>query len=164
VHIAIEAIGILKRKGTILPLEIISKPSNHIYFEELKDLVRRLEIEQEIIFCGSLKREELFEKLKTVEMLLFPSLWDEPFGLVTAEAMIGGAIAIGSNKGGIPEVIGDAGLVAEPEAELFAKAIKTVLALSVEDKEKLRSMGAQRVRDLFDLQKNIKQIEKIMMG
>lgn len=163
-HIAIEAIGILKRKGTILPLEIIGKPSNQIYFAELTGLVNRLKIEQEISFSGPLKREEVFEKLKTVEMLLFPSLWEEPFGLVAAEAMTNGAIVIGSNRGAIPEVVGKAGFIIEPEAESFAMAIKTALTLPVEKKEKLRSMGMRRVRDLFNMEKNIKQIEEIMIG
>ena len=161
-HIAIEAIGILKKKGTILPLEIIGKPSNQIYFAELKELVSRLKIEQEITFSGPLRRKEVFEKLKTVEMLLVPSLWEEPFGLVAAEAMASGAIVIGSNRGAIPEVIGDAGLVVEPEAEEFARVIENVLMLPGDKREELRIMGQQRVKDLFDLNKNILQIEKVL--
>ncbi len=161
-HIAIEAIGILKKKGIILPLEIIGKPSNQIYFAELKELVSRLGIEQEIIFSGSLKREEVFEKLKTVEMLLFPSLWEEPFGLVAAEAMVNGAIVIGSNRGAIHEVVGEAGFTVEPNGEAFAETIQKMLALSQDEKEKLNSMGRKRVKELFSLEKNIVKIESVM--
>jgi glycosyltransferase involved in cell wall biosynthesis len=162
VHIAIEAIRILKKKGTILPLEIIGKPSNQIYFAELKELVSRLKIEQEITFSGPLRREEVFEKLKTVEMLLFPSLWEEAFGLVAAEAMASGAIVIGSNRGAIPEVVGEAGFTVEPNGEAFAETIQKVLSLSRDEKEKLHSVGRQRVKELFSLEKNILKIENVL--
>jgi glycosyltransferase involved in cell wall biosynthesis len=97
-------------------------------------------------------------------MLLFPSLWEEPFGLVAIEAMTSGAIVIGSNRGAIPEVIGDAGFVVEPEADKFAEAIKTVLKMTEEGKEELRLNGIQRVKELFNLEKNIEQIEGLLSG
>jgi glycosyltransferase involved in cell wall biosynthesis len=42
---------------------------------------------------------------------LFPSLWWESQGLAAVEAMVNGIPVIGSDRGGIPETLGDAGVV-----------------------------------------------------
>jgi glycosyltransferase involved in cell wall biosynthesis len=39
-------------------------------------------------------------------LLLVPSVWDEPFGRVAAEAMINAIPPIVSNRGSLPEVVG----------------------------------------------------------
>ncbi len=43
------------------------------------------------------------------KLLLMPSLWNESFGLVAAQAMLNGIPVLASNRGGLPETIGDAG-------------------------------------------------------
>jgi glycosyltransferase involved in cell wall biosynthesis len=164
VHVAIEAIGILKNKGFHLPLEIIGKAGTDDYLSELRTLAKRLDVDGDVIFVGPLKREDILKRLRTVELLLFPSRWEEAFGLVAIEAMTSGAIVIGSNRGAIPEVIGDAGFVVEPEAEAFAKAIQIVLTLPEDEKENLRLKGQQRVSALFNLQRNIEAIEIVLRG
>ena len=40
-----------------------------------------------------------------------PSLWNESFGLVAAEAMLNGIPVLASNRGALPETIGDAGFL-----------------------------------------------------
>ncbi len=164
VHIAIEAIGYLKRQGMVLPLEIIGSAGRQDYLKELKELVSNSGLEKQVIFSGPLSRKEVVQRFQTAEILLFPSLWEEAFGLVAVEAMAAGAIVIGSNRGGIPEVIGEVGFVVEPEAKSFAKAIETALALTEGEKDKIRLTGQQRVKELFNLEKNILQIEKVLSG
>ena len=44
-------------------------------------------------------------------MLLAPSLWNESFGLVAAEAMLNGIPVLASNRGALPEIVGDAGFL-----------------------------------------------------
>jgi glycosyltransferase involved in cell wall biosynthesis len=44
-------------------------------------------------------------------VVLMPSLWQESFGRVAAEAMINGIPVLGSTRGALPEVIGDAELL-----------------------------------------------------
>jgi glycosyltransferase involved in cell wall biosynthesis len=43
--------------------------------------------------------------------LLAPSLWEETFGRVTAEALINGIPVLASNRGGLPEVVGNGGFL-----------------------------------------------------
>ena len=43
--------------------------------------------------------------------MIIPSLWQEPFGLVAAEAMSNGMCIIASKVGGIPEIIDKYGIL-----------------------------------------------------
>ncbi len=45
------------------------------------------------------------------KVLLMPSLWNESFGLVAAEAMINAIPVLASNRGALPEVVGEGGLL-----------------------------------------------------
>lgn len=45
------------------------------------------------------------------KLVIMPSMFMESFGRIAAEAMINGIPVIGSNRGALPEVIGDAGLI-----------------------------------------------------
>ena len=51
--------------------------------------------------------------MKNASIIVIPSLWEEPFGLVVAEAMSNGACVIASKVGGIPEIIKDNGILIE---------------------------------------------------
>ena len=51
---------------------------------------------------------EIYSRTK---VLLAPSIWPEPFGRVVAEAMANGIPCIVSNRGALPEVVGDAGII-----------------------------------------------------
>jgi glycosyltransferase involved in cell wall biosynthesis len=43
--------------------------------------------------------------LAEASALLFPVIWDEPFGLVMVEAMLSGTPVVGSRRGSIPEIV-----------------------------------------------------------
>jgi spore coat protein SA len=81
-----------------------------------------------------------------------PSIFQEPFGLVNAEAMACATPVVGSNRGGIPEVLGDTGLLIDPEdIEGFADAMCTLLG-NPEYTAKLGRAAHLRCREMFDWQ------------
>lgn len=79
-----------------------------------------------------------------------PSLFQEPFGLVNAEAMACATPVVGSNRGGIPEVLGDTGILVNPEdtAE-YADALSRMLS-DPDRRMRLGSAALERVRKFFD--------------
>jgi glycosyltransferase involved in cell wall biosynthesis len=55
--------------------------------------------------------------LRVTRAALVPSLWNEPSGRVAEEALLAGIPALVSNRGGLPETVGDGGIVlAIPDA------------------------------------------------
>lgn len=54
---------------------------------------------------GKLNQMELFNEYKRADVMIVPSLWEEPFGRIVIEGAQYGLPIIGSNKGGIPEII-----------------------------------------------------------
>nr|WP_276549468.1 glycosyltransferase [Brachybacterium muris] len=53
---------------------------------------------------GWVNREAFFDH---VDLAVFPSVWEEPFGLVAAEAMARGVPFVISDAGALPEVVGE---------------------------------------------------------
>ncbi len=79
-----------------------------------------------------------------------PSIFQEPFGLVNAEAMACATPVVGSNRGGIPEVLGDTGRLIDPEdIPQYADALSALLS---DSEERLRQSRAtlDRCRRMFD--------------
>ncbi len=67
-----------------------------------------------VVFPGFIPEEDLPALYSMAEFLLFPS-WYEGFGFPPLEAMACGTPAIVSNRGSLPEVVGQAALVIDPE-------------------------------------------------
>jgi glycosyltransferase involved in cell wall biosynthesis len=53
--------------------------------------------------------EEMREAYAASKLVVVPSRWEEPFGRVPAEAMVSGIPCVVSDRGGLPEVVGDTG-------------------------------------------------------
>lgn len=56
---------------------------------------------------GSLEREELPDRYRAADVMVFPSLWAEPFGLVPIEAMACGIPVVATGVGGSGEFLLD---------------------------------------------------------
>ncbi len=71
------------------------------YHQKLKDLADGLPVH----FVGALSRAEMPFALAAADIVVVPSLWDEPFGTIVVEAMASGTPVIAYRSGGIPESI-----------------------------------------------------------
>jgi spore coat protein SA len=79
-----------------------------------------------------------------------PSLFEEPFGLVNVEAMACATPVVGSDRGGIPEVLGDAGVTVDPEdTTAFSGALSDLLG-RVDYRTSLGRKAYLRCREMFD--------------
>jgi glycosyltransferase involved in cell wall biosynthesis len=80
-----------------------------------------------IEFTGTLRGQKLVNKLKEHSCMVIPSLWEEPFGIVALEGIASCDTVISSNRGGLPEAVGDCGILVEPTIDGLAQAMVSVL-------------------------------------
>jgi glycosyltransferase involved in cell wall biosynthesis len=94
---------------------------------------------------GPLPAPVLARLYQGATLVACPSLW-EGFGLTVLEAMACGAPVIAGNRGGLPEVVGDAGLLVNPtDVDALREAMYT-LAGQEPLRAALRARGLARAR------------------
>jgi len=114
-------------------------------------------------FLGQLPRHALLEVYRRADVLVIPSLCEEPFGLPVAEGMACGLPCVGSNAGGIPELIEHevTGLLLERgDAAALAEALGW-LACDPVRRGQLGRLGRGRVERLFDWSVPVARLEAI---
>jgi glycogen synthase len=90
------------------------------YVDSLRGRVKELGIADRVTFT-SVERHELRGIYASSDVLLFPILWDEPFGLVPLEAMAAGVPVVATARGGSAEfLVGDENCIACPEGDSIA--------------------------------------------
>lgn len=89
-----------------------------VLIEEKKKLSRDLKIEDRVHFLGY--RTDVAQLFKTVDVCVLSSHY-EGFGLSIVEGMASGLPCIGSNVDGLSQIIGNAGLLFEPENHIQLK-------------------------------------------
>jgi len=93
---------------------------------------------------------EVLAAMARAAIVVVPSRWPEPFGLVALEALASGATLICAPRGGLPEVAGDAAVYADPDRPgEIAAAIRT-LAGDPARRAALAEAGRRRAQ-LFDV-------------
>ncbi|MGD2067776.1 MAG: glycosyltransferase family 4 protein [Gemmatimonadota bacterium] len=96
----------------------------------LEQLARELGIGRAVEFTGHRPWAEAQEILAAAWIQCVPSLWHEPFGLVTVEAMARGTTVIASRVGAQPELIahGETGYLVPPgDPEQLAEVIRSAV-------------------------------------
>lgn len=107
-------------------------------YEQPKHLTQALHLGDRIRFLHDVADSDIPSLLTGALAFVFPSRY-EGFGLPPLEAMACGAPVIAANTGALPEVVGNAGVLVEPEPMALARAIQKVL-----DDVALRQMLSER--------------------
>ncbi|MDZ7333752.1 MAG: glycosyltransferase family 4 protein [candidate division KSB1 bacterium] len=126
--------------------------------EQLKQQTKDLEIEDHVTFMGWVKNSDLPDYYLDADVFVLPSIVDskgetETQGVVLAEAMVCGCPVVGSNVGGIPDVITpEVGLLAEPKnSHDLAKKIVMILS-DIETHKKMSQAAISWAREHFSWQ------------
>ncbi len=127
-----------------------------MFRHELESLVTNTGLTGTVQFSGRVGDEDLVMLYNTAAVFVLPSrsyngLVMEGLGVVLLEAMAQGVPVIGSNVGGIPDIITDGEngfLVPEQRPDIIAEKIIRILTDN-ELQEKFRSNGVIRVQDSF---------------
>ncbi|WP_223702018.1 N-acetyl-alpha-D-glucosaminyl L-malate synthase BshA [Sutcliffiella deserti] len=123
-------------------------------------LVKELGISEKVLFLG---KQENVEDLYSISDLMLLLSQKESFGLVLLEAMACGVPSVGTNVGGIPEVIahGETGYLSElGDVENIAKQAISILGNS-DLHQSFSENSIKRVRDLFSSRNIVNQYEEL---
>ena len=78
-----------------------------------EDFVNASGLGQQVRFLGVMSGRPLMEVFNAHEILVIPSLWAEPFGVVALEGIACGCVVLGTKDGGLKEAIGPCGIVCD---------------------------------------------------
>ena len=127
VDVLLRAIALLRERMPEVRLIVAGDGPERIGLERL---ARELGIRDAVEFAGHLAQDEMERALGTAWVQAVPSRWEEPFGLVAAEAMMRGTAVVASAGGGLAEQVvpGETGeLVPSGDAGALAAALEGVV-------------------------------------
>lgn len=115
--------AVLKRTYPDILLIRVGKARN-----KTLELIKSLDLTDNIRYVTANSEEDLVRLYNAADVFAFPSFY-EGFGLPVLEAMACGTPVVASNRTSIPELVGDAGVLVDPEdVRGFSEAIKRVLS------------------------------------
>lgn len=107
----IRAFAILKSHG--FKYKLVIAGGKGWKYDSIFNLVKRLGLQDEVIFRGYVSDAEKVFLYKKAKLLVWPSFY-EGFGLPVLEAMACGTPVVTSNTSSLPEVCGDAAILVDP--------------------------------------------------
>lgn len=111
--------------------------------DDVHKLVNELGLKSHCFFLGRVSNHDLFHLYNAAQCLVHPAFY-EGFGLTPLEAMACGTPTVVSNVSSLPEVVGDAALLVNPEHdEEITVALWRVLT-DMQLRAELRAKGLQR--------------------
>jgi glycogen(starch) synthase len=134
--VLLDALGLLKTRGLTPRLTIVGDGPE---MSRLRAQAVDLGLDSRVEFAGVKRDEELAAVLNAHRIMVVPSRWREPFGIVALEGIACGCVVVGSEGGGLKDAIGPCGVTfPNGNVEELAAAIARLLT----DDEKLESFRA----------------------
>ena len=132
---------------------------------ERAGLKRRIEefgIEKRVELPGRVSDEKKERLLADSLFAVVPSR-EEPFGITALEAMAAGKPVLATRAGGLPEVVGDAGVVVEADVQGLETGMRRLLT-SPELRKRLTSLGRERVERDFSADRMVEEYLSVFTG
>jgi len=125
VDLLLHALALLSRRGKRVRLTVIGDGPEA---PALRELARSLGVAAQVDFAGRRAGPDVAAVLNRHRVLVVPSVWEEPFGVVALEAMACGCVPLVARSGGLPDAVGRCGLVvARGDSGALARGIDKLI-------------------------------------
>jgi glycosyltransferase involved in cell wall biosynthesis len=125
--LALRALAILKQEGLKPSFTVIGDGPE---MPALEQLTAELGLTDQVDFLGTI-REGRGNIVARHRIMVVPSIWEEPFGVVALEGIAAGCAVIASRGGGLPEAVGPCGILfPNGDVEALASAMKELITNS----------------------------------
>lgn len=162
VHTALEAIARLVNGQGVDQISLTLVGSGHPEYEAaLRAMVDEEGLHDNVTFHGPAPKSEMPTVLRQHDVLIFPSIYEEPFARMTQEAMLAGMVVVGTTTGGTKEILveGENGLTfAADDAAGLARQIGRLVAEPGLCR-RLAEAGRRTVLENYTLDKMVDRIE-----
>jgi glycosyltransferase involved in cell wall biosynthesis len=102
----------------------------------------------DVTFTGRVSEERMATLRAEAAVVLLPSLWDEPLPYVALDALAAGVPVLASDRGGLPEIVGDAATLPSGDVGAWAAALGSLWNDPGLRRERGEA-GLARARELF---------------
>ncbi|MBI4683353.1 MAG: glycosyltransferase family 4 protein, partial [Nitrospirae bacterium] len=134
------------------------------------DRAKKLGITNRITFLEEYPYQDMYKLHNLADIFVLPSIstpkWQEQFGMVLIESMACGTPLVSTLSGSIPEVVGDAGILVQPNDHLSLYNVIKQLIVNKDLREQLGGKALMRAGLNFDSSKNAEKFrmvfEKVM--
>lgn len=118
----IKAVNNLINEGYNINLYLVGGGSGN----SLKKMIKKMNISNNVFLKGFIPHNKIFDFLRTIDIYVQPSI-AESHGRVILEAMQEGCIVVGSNVGGIPELIENKNIFKKKNSSELEKILKRII-------------------------------------
>jgi glycosyltransferase involved in cell wall biosynthesis len=160
-HLLIKAVALAKKDGPRLKALIVGHEMTAGYRDELRALANSLGVTRQIAFKDFVNDPQSLMQLCDCVTL---TSYNETFGMVLPEAMRAGVAVIGSNKGGVTEIIDDGSTGVLFESRSSSSLCKQLLRLYNEPelRSSLAKQGENKADSVFNDTTHFNNFEKLI--
>ncbi len=164
--VLVEALCLLHAAGVNVTATIAGGALFPNYVELLQQMLESEGLQDHVQFVGVLSRQELIELYKSHNVLVFPSRFEEPFGISQIEAMAAGLTLVTSGTGGAKEIVEHAqdGLLFESENPLDLADMLASLVNYPAEWEAITRKGQQKAMTLFSQAQAVEKLEMLFQN
>jgi glycosyltransferase involved in cell wall biosynthesis len=154
--------GLPEKDKARIELTIVGDGSER---NSIEKLVAKLDLKRSVSFTGRVDRSEIPAVMRQHHVLIFPSIWPEPFARTILEAMATGLPVIGTKSGGTSELLrdGETGFTFMPGDYEQLKELIQLLAKDRLLRLRLGSKGRELVATHYNFNRMVDEIENYLV-
>lgn len=136
-------------------------PNQEIFLQYLKQQIKEKQLTDKVTILPF--RHDISTVWHCIDIAVVPSTEPEPFGLVAIEAMFAKKPVIGSNHGGLTEIVinNETGFLVEPNNQKQLSEALQELITNQKLREQFGNAGLQRAKSEFSVDKYVSSIENL---